>query len=521
MTTSAKLSNTTGRSQVDISGSLIARNTLLNLIGHAVPLLIGIFTIPYVVDGLGTERFGLLALSWVVLGHFNLFNLGLGVATTKYVAEALGRGEVDLIPKIVWSAASSQVIMGLIGAIILFGITDLLVERFLNIPTELISEAVTILKIIAVSIPIVLLSTSFRGVLAAAQRFDLINAITIPSSTFTFLLPAVGLYLGFGLPGIVVLILLGRLLTFITFVAIVVRIFPQITTFSVSFSHFLQLFTFGGWVTITSILVPIYVYFDRFLIGSILTLAAVSYYTISYEIATRLYSLTQSLSQVLLPAFSSIKAENDLNTAGTLIARSIKYTVIIPGSIAILIAVYAKDILQIWIGNEFAQESTLPLQILSLSVVFVSIGYILQSFVQGVGRPDIPPKINAIIVPIHIILVWTLVSELGIVGAACAYFLGRSIIVFLLFRSIFNIYQLRPKIIFGNGVKSAAIGFFVLICVTSTLNFISEPFNMGIRLFLIIVFFILFSLATWNYVLDDIDRSVVYKVVDLKKWRNS
>ncbi len=48
--------------KVHISGSLIARNTLLNLIGQALPLLVGVVTIPLVVHGLGTERFGLL--SW-------------------------------------------------------------------------------------------------------------------------------------------------------------------------------------------------------------------------------------------------------------------------------------------------------------------------------------------------------------------------------------------------------------------------------------------------------------------------
>lgn len=42
-----------------VSGRLLARNTLLNFIGQAVPLLVGVVTIPFIVRGLGTERFGL------------------------------------------------------------------------------------------------------------------------------------------------------------------------------------------------------------------------------------------------------------------------------------------------------------------------------------------------------------------------------------------------------------------------------------------------------------------------------
>ena len=48
--------------KLQISGGLLARNALLNLIGQAVPLLVGVITIPFVVWGLGTERFEALLL---------------------------------------------------------------------------------------------------------------------------------------------------------------------------------------------------------------------------------------------------------------------------------------------------------------------------------------------------------------------------------------------------------------------------------------------------------------------------
>ena len=97
--------------QVQISGSLIARNTLMNLIGQALPLVVGVVTIPLVVHGLGTDRFGLLSLAWVVLGYFTIFDLGLGRATTKYVSEALGKGEGDQVHQIIWTAVTFQAVV--------------------------------------------------------------------------------------------------------------------------------------------------------------------------------------------------------------------------------------------------------------------------------------------------------------------------------------------------------------------------------------------------------------------------
>jgi O-antigen/teichoic acid export membrane protein len=197
---------------LEIKGGLLARNTLFNLIGQGLPLVVAVVTIPLIIQGLGVQRFGLLSLAWVVLGYFAIFDLGLGRATTKFVAEALGKGEEDQVPHFVWTAVTIQTFFGLLGAIVLASITPLLVERILNIPPEPIKEAKDTFYLLSLSIPVVLVSSSFRGVLEAAQRFDLVNIVRVPSSALTFLLPLAGLFLGFNLPGIVALILAVQLL---------------------------------------------------------------------------------------------------------------------------------------------------------------------------------------------------------------------------------------------------------------------------------------------------------------------
>ena len=73
-----------------IRGSLLARNTVLNFVCATVPLAIGVLSIPYVIHGLGVERFGILSLAWIMAGYLSFLNLGLGPATTRFVAELLG-----------------------------------------------------------------------------------------------------------------------------------------------------------------------------------------------------------------------------------------------------------------------------------------------------------------------------------------------------------------------------------------------------------------------------------------------
>src|SRR3989454_503657 len=83
----------------------IARHTLYNILGQALPLAVGLVAIPIMTRSLGDTRFGLLALMWAIIGYFSLLDLGLGRATTKFVAEALARQDARRAPPVAGFAA--------------------------------------------------------------------------------------------------------------------------------------------------------------------------------------------------------------------------------------------------------------------------------------------------------------------------------------------------------------------------------------------------------------------------------
>ena len=62
---------------------LLTQNALFNLIGTALPLGVGLISIPIVIDALGLEVFGLLTLIWTAIGYFGLFDFGMGRALTQ------------------------------------------------------------------------------------------------------------------------------------------------------------------------------------------------------------------------------------------------------------------------------------------------------------------------------------------------------------------------------------------------------------------------------------------------------
>src|SRR5215469_1190173 len=127
----------TARTVPDLTaGRLLAGNTLWNLLGQLSPMAVAVVTIPPLVKGLGVARFGVLSLAWVVIGYFSLFDLGLGRALTKLVADKLGARQDHDIPALVWTSLLLMALLGVAGGLVMWFASPWLVHRALKVPAD-------------------------------------------------------------------------------------------------------------------------------------------------------------------------------------------------------------------------------------------------------------------------------------------------------------------------------------------------------------------------------------------------
>ena len=493
-----------------IKARMLAHNTLLNLAGQLIPLILGVIAIPFIVRGLGVERFGLLSLAWVILGYFTIFDLGLGRATTKYVAEALGKDEREQIPGLIWTAAAAQGALGVLGALILVGVTPFVVAHVLHVPPVLVGEAKAVFYLLGVAIPVVMVSSSFSGCLEAAQRFDFANIVRIPSSAGTFLVPLIGLALGLKLPGIVALILALRLLALLAFGLFALRAVPELRTFAADFGIFPRLFAYGGWITAANILGPMLQYVDRFAVASLISLGAVAYYTAPFDMVTRLGIIPGSLVMTLFPAFSTLGASRK-DDVQRLYVRSMKYLLLVTGPTVLLLLGLAGVIIAAWLGPDFAAQSTQVFRILLLGALVGAVAPISASLLQGLGRPDIIPKLYLVELPLNTALVLLLVHRMGLVGAALSFALRTLVDASLLFAISWRLVGLSHNAFRDTGFwrcLGVLLGLGMLLWTVSFTKASLWEFGVVAAFSLF-----LFAIGTWRYVLDSIDRNVVAAVV--------
>jgi len=493
-----------------IHGTLLARNTALNLIGQVIPLLVGLATIPYVVRGLGTERFGILSLAWLLLGYFSLFDLGLGRATTKFVAECLGRGEMDRLPGVVWTALGFQVLSGVAGGLLVGALTPLLVDRILKIPSSLVGETKTTFFILAASLPFVLASNSLRGVLEAGQRFDMVNFIKVPASISVFLLPAIALPFGLRLPGIVLLLVLARLGSTLAYLLVCFRIFPVLRhsiRFSFQSKILRPLAAYGGWLTVTNVVSPVLVYADRFLIGSLLSVSAIGYYAAPYEAVARLSVLYGSLVTALFPAFSSLRSAGDLDGLEHMYAKSIKFLLLIVGPVMLVLVFFARNLLLLWLGEDFALHSTFVFRLFAVGFFLTSLFVVPFTLLQGLGRADITAKFHVAELFFYVPLVWVLTMHWGLRGAAIAWtcrVIGDGV---LLFGAAWRVFSFSPVLLIRKPCSRSILlltGFGLLLYLVAKLEitiFLKGALTAGLA--------IAFYGGVWNYVLDPPEKGII------------
>jgi O-antigen/teichoic acid export membrane protein len=403
------------------TSKLLARNTALNLAGQAIPLLAALVSIPWLIRGLGAERFGILTLAWATIGYFGLVDLGLGRALTHAVATRLGSDREDELVAVGWTALALMFLLGAVGAVALSAATPLLVNDLLKIPPALTAESERSFYLLALSLPIVVSTAGLRGIIEAHQHFGLATMLRIPLAIFSYVGPLVALPFTNRLDVVVGVLVLGRAITWLAHFAFCVERYTFLRHgIRIRKRVIWPLLRLGGWMTVSNVVSPLMTYFDRFLIGALLPMAAVAYYVTPFEAVMKLLLFPAALMGVLFPAFAESFARDRGRTA-QLFDKGVRAVVLVIFPVSLVLVTLASEILHVWVGAEFARAGSVVLQWLAVGALINSVGFVGFAVLQGVGRPDLTGKLNLIELPLYILLIWALAKSLGLAGVAVAW----------------------------------------------------------------------------------------------------
>jgi O-antigen/teichoic acid export membrane protein len=402
-----------------------AGRILAVLLGQVLPLLGSLLAFPLLYQGLGSDRFGYFMLAWTIAGYVGVLDLGVSRALTRLVA---GRRYADLkeLASLFW--ASQAVVMGASAALaVLLAVVSPTIAGWVTTESDLRSEVIGAFRILAISIPFMAATSALRGFIEGYERFDIIAAIRAPTGLMSAFLPIAVLQLTNRLEALTGSLVGVRILTHIILLLACVGIQPTLRRIRIRVPRGLtELLTYGGWVSVSNIVGPIIVYMDRFLLGSLAGVAAVSYYVAPFEAQTRLLILATSLTTVLFPAIAASSSRGEPRS-GDLLRTGNRASIGLLFPISLALTALAPEALGIWMGSDFATQAIDAWRWLAVGVFLNGLAQSPFAYMQAIGRPRSTAVLHLTEIVPYLLLLYVLVPSYGAEGAAAAWALRAGV----------------------------------------------------------------------------------------------
>ncbi len=413
------------------SHAKIGRATLLNMLGTVVPGLLMLLTVPLYIRTIGSERYGVLTLVWLIIGYFGLFDLGFGRALTNRLASLPPHAQ-PARQDAFWAGLTLSLATGIVGGLVLYGLGHYLLDYLIELPAPLSEEFRRVLPWVILALPLSTTLSVLSGALMGQGAFLSMNTGQIMGSLLFQLLPLVAaLMVSPTLNWLIPAALLGRTSSLLMMVVSCHQQGLLLLPPRLSRSEIVPLFRYGGWVTVTALAGPLLTVFDRFVIGTLRGANAVTAYTIPFNLVNIITILPASLQKALTPDLTA--GEDNLVQR-----QSQEYTRVILAFITPAVAftmLLMQPFLDFWIGTSLAKTAA-PVGILLLPGIWINaLAFIPFTALQCRGRPDIPARFHLWELFPYVAILWGLTHQFGVQGAALAWDLRVLTDTLLLFQA--------------------------------------------------------------------------------------
>jgi O-antigen/teichoic acid export membrane protein len=403
----------------------VVGNSFWSLAGWVGALLLGFVISPIQIYLLGETHYGLMALLNSLIAPMILLDFGIGEATVKYVAESLGAGDYCRVEKYIRNTLAFNLIVGILGALVIGLLANILATRVFNIPPESQTLARQCLYWIGATWLIRQTRQAFIGAITALQRYDLLNIGTLLTQTLIAVVGVGVLALGGGLLEFTQVQAAASALATLGWLIVARRLFPTLRfTPTIDRGAFRQTFGYGFWQMLNYMGGILAGQSQRWLLGILLPVATVGFYNIGLQLNVIVYMITYRVGQVLFPAVSQLQGQGQEERAACLSLQASWMVSSLAVAAFVPVAVFAPDVLSLWISPSFAAQAASVTRILSLAAAVGAMFAVPSFYLLGTGRVKWLAALAFAQGLISLAGAALLIPWLGVEGAGWGYALG-------------------------------------------------------------------------------------------------
>ncbi|NOS88677.1 MAG: polysaccharide biosynthesis protein [Methylococcaceae bacterium] len=419
----------------------LKKNTIANYIGQGYTTLIGIFMLPFYLTYLGGEAYGLVGFFTVMAAWLALLDMGLSPTLARQCAHQRGLVGNDL-GKLRQLVRSIEVVFAVLSLGIGIGINlaaPWIASQWLTVKTLPQTDVSYCITLMGIIIGLRWFGSLYRGGIQGMEQMVWLNAANIVIASLRYVLVYGMLrwvtqqathFFEFQLAvSLIELAVLG-----IKFYVLMPK--AKLQFYGFSWPTLKAVLPFTGSIAYTSSLWILLTQTDKLILSHLLPLKEYGYFALVAVIANGLLTLTNPVSQAILPRMTLLLSQgNEADMLG-LYRKSTQLVATLIFPIAGTLALFAKQVLFAWTGDLGAANWGGPiLQWLMLGngiLAISSFQYYLQYAYGKLRLQVINSTINTIAqLPILIFAA----NHYGALGVAYAWFALR-LATFFIFPSI-------------------------------------------------------------------------------------
>lgn len=401
----------------------LSRNLIAGLGSSIWSALVGLAVVPFYLKYLGIEAYGLIGFFVTTQSLLQLLDLGMAPTINREVARCSVAGDMKEAGKLLHTLAVVYWVMAIAIAVLILVLAPFISEYWLQsrqLPQETVAHAVMLIGlVVACRWPIGL----YQGALIGAQRLTVSSAInmmmvTIGSvgaiSVLAFVSPTIeAFFIWQACVGLVYAVTM-RLAAW--------RILGKTKHTRFDFDKLKSVWRFTAGMSGIGLTGLIFTQMDKVILSKMLGLEEFGHYMLATVVVSSLYVLIMPVFNVIYPRFSAFVVIGDTDKLINLYRMGTRLLVSTTFPIAMVLAVFGNELVQIWIGNAAIASSVAPV------IAMLAIGSALHGSMHfpyalqlAYGMTRLPLTINAILMIVLVPLIIYFASTYGALGAAFAW----------------------------------------------------------------------------------------------------
>jgi len=413
--------------------SKIFKNSLFKSGSYFISVLIAFVTTPLFVAKLGIEGYGVYILLTSLVGYYNLLDLGFNQGVTKFVAEFKEKKDFEAVNRSINAAVSVQLFIGLITSALFISFATFIIH-FLKINPSFEHQARYGIYACSIGFLLSMISSTLDAALAGLFRYDLSAKIESSINVSMNLCLLVLVIAGCNLLTII------YVNVFFAFASVVVNFLvvkQQLPTLHITFNfdkiYFNKIFKFSSFIMLSRVSGVFSNYIVRFVVSYFLGPAAVALYVVPSKLLAAFGGLLSSASNVVFPLASQLNVSDSSEKIKELFYKSARLFSAISVPVMLFIIVFSRQILKLWMGNDFAMSSHLVLSVLTLGSLIGAQSTMPNLIITGLGHSKLIGFFGLLAIGCYCIFLPVGTKYFGVLGTSWGMLLTTLVNIYFVF----------------------------------------------------------------------------------------